>query len=277
MTKFFKTLILSVAAISMAACSRVEPGHVGIKVKNWGSGSGVSNTALPVGLYWSGFGTNIYEYPVFTNTYNFTSDEKEGKGVNEQFNFQDSNGLGLSADVSVAYRVDPTKAPILFQKYRTDMDGIVAGPVRNAVRNAIVEASSNMTVEQIYGPKKAELIERAHKQVEAYFEPYGLHIEQMYWASNIRVPDSVLHQINAKIANEQEALAAKAAVATATAQAESKIAEAKGKAEATRIEAEAIRTNPEILRQRAIETWDGKLPDTMIGNGAVPFINIDKQ
>ena len=277
MNKFFKGLMLGIAAISMAACSRVEPGHVGINVKNWGSGSGVSNTSLPVGVYWSGFGTSIYEYPVYTNTYNFTADEKEGKGVNEQFNFQDSNGLGLSADVSVAYRVDPTKAPILFQKYRTDMDGIVAGPVRNAVRNAIVEQASGMTVEQIYGPRKAELIERAHKQVEAYFEPYGLHIEQMYWASNIRVPDTVLRQINAKIANEQEALAAKAAVATATAQAESQIAAAKGKAEATRIEAEAIRTNPEILRQRAIEKWDGTLPRITTGNSAIPFIDVGKQ
>jgi regulator of protease activity HflC (stomatin/prohibitin superfamily) len=70
---------------------------------------------------------------------------------------------------------------------------------------------------------------------------------------------------------------AQAAVATATAQADSKIATAKGKAEATRIEAEAIRTNPEILQQRAIETWDGKLPEIMTGNGSLPFINIDRK
>jgi hypothetical protein len=41
----------------MAACSRVEPGHVGIKVKNWGSEAGVSNVALPVGTYMTGLGT----------------------------------------------------------------------------------------------------------------------------------------------------------------------------------------------------------------------------
>jgi regulator of protease activity HflC (stomatin/prohibitin superfamily) len=276
--KIGKFLIAAVAAMSIAACSRVEPGHVGIKVKNFGSQSGVSNTALPVGVYMTGLGTHIYEYPVYTNTYNFTADDKEGKeGTNESFSFQDRNGLSLNADVSLAYRVDPTKAPILFQKYRTDMDGIIAGPVRNALRNAIVEEASNMGVEEIYGPRKAELIARAHADVEKYFEPFGLHIEQTYWASNIRVPDTVLHQINAKIANEQEALAAQAAVATATAQADSKIATAKGKAEATRIEAEAIRTNPEILQQRAIETWDGKLPEIMTGNGSLPFINIDRK
>jgi regulator of protease activity HflC (stomatin/prohibitin superfamily) len=99
----------------------------------------------------------------------------------------------------------------------------------------------------------------------------------MYWASNIRVPDAVLAQINAKIANEQEALAAKAAVATATAQADAKIAKAKGKAEATRIEAEAIRTNPEILKQRAIEKWDGTLPRITTGGSPVPFIDVGKE
>lgn len=277
MKKLTKIIVTALAAVSMAACSRVEPGHVGIKVKNWGSDSGVSNTSLGVGLYFSGFGTSIYEYPVYTNTYTWTKDTKEGSENNEEFNFQDSNGLGLSADVAVAYRVDPVKAPILFQKYRTDMDGIIAGPVRNAVRNAIVESASGMTVEQIYGSRKAELIERAHKAVMAYFEPYGLHIEQMYWASNIRVPANVLQQINNKIANEQEALAAEAAVKTAEANAQSQVAQAKGKAEATRVEAEAIRTNPEILQQRAIEKWDGTLPRIMTGNGAVPFINVDKQ
>jgi regulator of protease activity HflC (stomatin/prohibitin superfamily) len=275
--KIGKFLIAAVAAMSIAACSRVEPGHVGIKVKNFGSESGVSNTALPVGIYMTGLGTHIYEYPVYTNTYNFTASDKEGSENNESFSFQDKNGLGLNADVSLAYRVDPVKAPILFQKYRTDMDGIIAGPVRNAMRNAIVEEASNMNVDEVYGPRKAELIERAHKDVMKYFEPYGLHIEQMYWASNIRVPDTVLHQINAKIANEQEALAAQANVATAKANADAQVAQAEGKARATQVEAEAIRTNPEILQQRAIETWDGKLPQIMTGNGSLPFINIDRK
>jgi regulator of protease activity HflC (stomatin/prohibitin superfamily) len=274
--KISKFLLAAISAISIAACSRVEPGHVGIKVKNFGSQSGVSNTALPVGVYMTGLGTHIYEYPVFTNTYTWTQSKDEGKNeTNEEFNFQDSNGLGLSADVSVAYRVDPVKAPILFQKYRTDMDGIIAGPVRNAVRNAIVEEASLMTVEQIYGPKKAELIAKAHKDVMAYFEQYGLHIEQMYWASNIRVPETVLHQINTKIANEQAALAAQANVATVEANARARVAEAEGQAKATTIEGEAIRTNPEILRQRAIEKWDGTLPRIVTGGNAVPFINVN--
>ena len=258
--------------LPMTSCSRVEPGHVGIKVNNFGSAAGVSDTALGVGWYFTPFGTNIYEYPIYTSTYAWTSSTTEQNQTNESFNFQDKNGLNLSADVSVAYRVDPVKAPILFQKYRIDMAGIVAGPLRNAVRSALNEESAGLGVEEIYGPKKAALLIAVQRDVARYFEPVGLHVEQLYWASNIRVPDQVLAQINTKIANEQQALAAQANVATVEANARAQIAQAEGKARASTVEGEALRANPEILRQRAIEKWDGKLPTYMGSGGQLPFI-----
>lgn len=276
MIKFAFVPVIAVPLLILApltSCSRVEPGHVGIKVNNFGSAAGVSDRALGVGWYFTPVGTNIYEYPVYTSTFAWTASPTEQTQTDDSFAFQDRNGLNLSADVSVAYRVDPVKAPILFQKYRTDMPGIVAGPLRNAVRNALVEEASNLGVEEIYGPKKAQLIGTAWKDVSRYFEPYGLHVEQLYWASNIRVPDQVLAQINTKIANEQAALAAQANVATVKANADALIAQAEGKAKASSIEGDALRANPEILRQRAIEKWDGKMPTYFAGgSNALPFI-----
>ncbi|WP_157219665.1 SPFH domain-containing protein [Flavisphingomonas formosensis] len=272
---FFPTLLIPLLILApLTSCSRVEPGHVGIKVNNFGSAAGVSDRALGVGWYFTPVGTNIYEYPIYTSTYAWTANREEQTQSDESFGFQDRNGLNLSADVSVAYRVDPVKAPILFQKYRTDMTGIVAGPLRNAVRSALVEEASNLGVEEIYGPKKAQLIGRAWQDVSRYFEPFGLHVEQLYWASNIRVPDQVLGQINTKIANEQAALAAQANVATVKANADALIAQAEGKARASQIEGDALRANPEILRQRVIEKWDGHMPTYMAGTGAsLPFIS----
>lgn len=256
----------------LTSCSRVEPGHVGIKVSNFGSAAGVADDALGVGWYFTPVGTNIFEYPIYTSTYAWTSSTTEQNAVDESFAFQDRNGLNLSADVSVAYRVDPVHAPVLFQKYRTDMAGIVAGPLRNAVRNALVEQASTFGVEEIYGPKKAMLIGNALRDVQHYFEPFGLHVEQLYWASNIRVPEQVLSQINTKLANEQAALAAQANVATVKANADALIAQAEGKARASQIEGDALRANPAILKQRAIEKWNGALPTYMAGGGSLPFI-----
>ncbi|MFZ5794255.1 MAG: SPFH domain-containing protein [Sphingomonas sp.] len=276
MTKFVRFVPLLVipliAIVPMSSCSRVEPGHVGIKVSNFGSSAGVSDHALGVGWYFTPVGTNIYEYPIYTSTYAWTKSSTEQSGNDEEFPFQDRNGLNLSADVSVAYRVDPVKAPILFQKYRIDMAGIVAGPLRNAVRSALNEEAAGLGIEEIYGPKKAALLSAVQRDVARYFEPVGLHVEQLYWASNIRVPDQVLSQINTKIANEQAALAAQANVATVKANADARIADAEGKAKASQIEGDALRANPAILRQRAIEKWDGKLPTYSAGSGQLPFI-----
>lgn len=269
--------LLAASALSLTACSRVDPGHVGIKVNTMGSDAGVANESLGVGYYYAGPGTTIYEYPVFTSTYTWTKSIEEGNATNQEFSFQDKNGLTVTADVAIAYHTDAKKAPILFQKYRTDMDGIVAGPLRTAVRNAIVNRASNYTVEEIYGPKKAELISLALADVQKYFEPFGLDIEQLYWASNIRVPEAVMHQINQKIANEQQALAAQAAVATAEANARAHIAEAEGKAKAMQIEANAISTNPQILQLRAVEKWDGHYPQYVGGGMPLPTLGVGKR
>lgn len=267
-------LVLGIGAgvvLLMSTFAQVEPGNVGIRVNNLGGG--VSSRALGVGWYFAPPGIKIYEYPVFTRTYSWNSSITEQSSFDESFGFQDKNGLSLRADVAVSYHVDPTKAPILFQRYRTDMDQIISGPLRNAIRNAIVERASQLGVEQIYGDHKAELIQTAQKQVQAFFTPVGLQVEQIYWAGNIQVPQQVLEQINAKIANEQAALAAQANVATAKANSDARIAKAQGDAEAIQVEAQAIRTNPEIVKLRAVEKWDGKLP-TYTGGGPLPFIDV---
>lgn len=275
--KLKSIILLAASTVSLAACSRVEPGHVGIKVDQYGSGAGVSAEPLGVGTYWAGPGTSIYEYPVYTSTYTWTKSTDEGNTVNEEFSFADKNGLTVTSDVSVSFHVDATKAPILFQKYRTDMDGIVAGPMRVAIRNAITQEASKMTVEEIYGPKKAELIAKAQADVQQFFAPFGLNVEQLYWASPVRVPESVMKQINQKIANEQQALAAQANVATAEADARARIAEAEGRAKAMQVEANAISTNPQILQLRAIEKWDGHYPQYLGGGMPVPTLGVGKR
>jgi regulator of protease activity HflC (stomatin/prohibitin superfamily) len=268
-------VILILAAMFLQnAFARVLPGYVGIRVNNIGSNAGVVSQSLPVGWYFAPPGVNIYEYPIFTRTYTWTASKTEQNEIDESFNFQDKNGLALKADIAVAYHVDATKAPILFQRYRTDMDAIIAGPLRNAIRNAIVERAATLGVEQIYGPEKAALVAGALTDVQKYFAPVGLEVEQLYWAGNIVVPEAVLNQINAKIANEQQALAAQANVATAKADAEARIAKAEGDAKAIQVEAEAIRTNPEIVKLRAVEKWDGRLPTYAGGNGPMPFIDV---
>jgi regulator of protease activity HflC (stomatin/prohibitin superfamily) len=267
-----KRLIAILPLIAVTACAKVHPGNVGVMVSNYGSNAGVDPSPKGIGWYYTGMSSDIYEFPVSTQTHTWSASKDEGGGANEEISFQDKNGLGLSADVGISYHVDPSKAPLFFQKYRMEISAVVDGPLRNTVRNAIIDAANGLPVEDIYGARKQALIMHAQQQAQKFFEPYGLVIEQLYWASNIRLPDTIHDQIQRRVANEQAALAAQASVATVEAEGRQKVAAADAAAKATEIEAAAIRTNPEILRQRAIEKWDGKLP-TYMGSGApVPFL-----
>jgi regulator of protease activity HflC (stomatin/prohibitin superfamily) len=81
--------------------------------------------------------------------------------------------------------------------------------------------------------------------------------------------------IEAKVTAEQSALAAKNKLEQIKFEADQAIAEARGKAEAMRVESEALRSNPQILELRALEKWDGVLPQ-VTGAGGTPFINIQR-
>ena len=270
-------LLVLLALVSVPSCTRqVHPGNVGVLVNNIGSDAGVSPRPLGVGIYFVGFGQQIYEYPVYSRTYTWTKAETEQNAVNEEFQFQDKNGLSLAGDLAVAFSVDPTRAPKLFQKYRTPMEGIIAGPLRNSIRDALVTRAAQMSVEEIYGPRKAELLHQAESDARNYMAPFGLTLERLYWAGNVRLPETVLAQINMKIANEQAALAAQAKVAQATAEADQQIAQARGEAESIRIRGEALRMNPEVARLQAINKWNGVLPSVVGGGQPIPFIEAGK-
>ena len=138
--KWIVAVVIALVVIWMSSFARVLPGNVGIRVNNIIGGG--SPDSLGVGWYFARPGTHIYEYPVFTRTYTWTRLKTEQNQVDESSGFKDKNGLSLSADVAVSYPVDPTKAMILVQRYRTDMDQIIAGPLRNSIRSTIVERAS---------------------------------------------------------------------------------------------------------------------------------------
>lgn len=276
--------LIGLTVVGPMSCTTVPPGHVGIKVNQWGSAAGVDPKPYGVGRYWTPpfSGITYYEYPTFTTTHAWTK-TAEGGTADESIPFQDKSGLPVNADVSVQFHADPSMAPKLFNQYRLDMDGIVNGPLRNSVRNAIVETASDMGVEDIYGAKKSWLISQAHIRAQQDFSRYGLIIDQLYWASNIRLPATILAQINARIANEQEALAAGANVQTVKANADANVAKATGDANATlvrakaeadamTIKAAAIANSPKLVAYEWVKQWNGQMPATVYCTSTTPCV-----
>lgn len=273
--KMLKLIAAGALALSLAACGQSVPaGNVGVKVKNFGGDAGVQTNPLTTGWHGQGWGEDIILYPTTQKVYSYQAKAEDGvSGGGEQIQFADSSGLQLDGDVAITVRIDPARAPAIYQKYRLDVDQLIHGPLRTAVRSAIKDQSRLYTAEQIYSGAESKILLDALKVLQARYAQEGIEIIALDWIGNIRYPRTVLDAITLKTAKLQQAEAAKADEARAVAQANADVAKARGDAEAMRIRGESLRSNPQILEQEWIAKWNGQLPTYVGGQGTFMMVN----
>lgn len=273
----------ALVGVSLAACSTVPAGHVGVKVYLLGGSKGVDSEELGVGRYWIGMNEQLYIFPTYMQNYTWTREPDATGTEDESISFQTVEGMTANADVGISYQLDPTKINKIFQTYRRGVDEITDTFLRNMVRDALVKQASTKPIEYIYGAGKAELMAAVQQDVQQQVEPIGIKIDKIYWIGEIRLPQTVIDSINAKNAATQMAQQRQNEVAQARAEAEKKVAEARGEAESVLLKAKAqaeanrelaASITSDLVQYRALEKWDGVLP-RMTGNAAVPFINVD--
>lgn len=270
-----KALTAAALALSLAACYKVPAGHVGVKVYLLGGAKGVEAEELGVGRYWVGINEDLFLFPTFTQNHTWVG--------NERLSFQTVEGLEVTADVGISYRVDPTKVTTVFQKYRKGIDEITDIFLRNMVRDALVKRASSLGIESVYGAGKAQLIELVQEDVTAQTEQIGIVVEKIYWVGTLGLPANVVESINLKIQADQIAAQRQNEVAQAAAEADKLRKAANGEADAIRALAkaeadsirakgEALRMNPDVIEFEKIVKWNGALPQ--VTGGATPFLSL---
>jgi regulator of protease activity HflC (stomatin/prohibitin superfamily) len=269
--------VLGLLLFGVVACgTTVEPGNVGVKIRTLGTSAGVDNQPLSSGWHFKGIGERIVEYPVIQRTYSYTREPDERGPENEEIAFADNTGLPMTADVAITLQVSPASAPRLYETYRLTFDQLLDGPIRNDVRSAIAAEAERVNVDALYSGGRQLVIQRALARVATKWARHGVTVTQLDWIGTIRYPDVILQAIQAKTRTDQETLTARAQVAKAQAQAEAQIAAARGQAESIRIINEALAANPRYVELKAVEKWDGKLPQ-VTGSGGAPFINLQER
>lgn len=269
--------VLGLLLFGVVSCGKtVEPGNVGVKIRTLGTSTGVDRQPLSSGWHFRGIGERIVEYPVIQRTYSYTREADERGPENEEIAFADNTGLPMTADVAITLQVNPASAPKLYETYRLTFDQLLDGPIRNDVRSAIAAEAERVNVDALYSGGRQLVIQRALARVSAKWARHGVTVTQLDWIGTIRYPDVILQAIQAKTRTDQETLTARAQVAKAQAQAEAQIAAARGQAESIRIINEALAANPRYVELKAVEKWDGKLPQ-VTGAGGAPFINLQER
>lgn len=282
-----RTIFALLAVSALAACDRVPAGNVGVKVYLLGGDKGVDTEELGPGRYWIGINEELYVFPTFTQNYVWTKNRAESSPNDESISFQTTEGLTVNADVGISYAVDGAMVNTIFQKYRKGITEITDVYLRNMVRDALVTAASTKPIENVYGRGKADLIAEVEAIVREQVDPIGIKVERIYWVGELRLPDTVVSALNAKIEATQKAQQRENEIAQRKAEAQMEIEKARGvaesiliqaqaDAEAIRIKGEALKQSPQVIQLNAVEKWDGVLP-RFTGDAAVPFIDVGKE
>lgn len=275
--------VASVAALQVFT-ERVPAGYRGVIVNLYGSDKGVSDQSVGVGRYLLGFNKELYLFPTFLQNYSWTD--------SQSILMQTSEGLQISTDAGITYRINPDNVVKVFTKYRLGIKEITNTFLHNMVRDAMNAVSSKMSIEQIYGADKDKFIKRVNDIVKKEAAINGIEVDKIYLIGSLRLPDSVVYSINAKIEATQNALKVENEVQTSKAEAQKQIVQAKAAAEREIIEAEAnakrIMLNaesqakanrilaesltPEFVKYQTVLKWNGALP--LYSGAGTPFINL---
>jgi regulator of protease activity HflC (stomatin/prohibitin superfamily) len=256
--------------VSSSSCTRIDAGHVGLVVKLYGSEKGVQDITEVTGMVWyNPLTTQVYEFPTFVQNAVFTRDVTEGSPTNEEFRVTMKDGLVVTFDVSMNYRVNPDKVTMIFQKYRKPLGELSHTTIRNYMRDAYNRISGKYTAEQLYENKMQFQVE-SEDHIRKHLAVEGFIVEQVVMLNELRLPQAVVDNINAKINARQIALKKEQEVAQERAEAQKEIEKAKGYAESVRIraeaEAEANRIvakalSPNLIEYEKVKKWNGANPE----------------
>lgn len=301
MLKFGLFAILLAFAFTGCTCGKIEPGHVGVVVPLSGDDKGTLETTTN-GWYFYSFNTNVYEFPTFSQSWNWTNEDRR----KERIYFMDKTGQPVGADVGIQFHVPPSMVTTLFKTYRQPLDVIRDTILKMEVRNALNLTAKNYSAEDMFGERREEFFKKALDVVRNSIAHKGITVETLYLNGELELPAAIRQTITAKLQatmlaqqkeNEKLAVEAEAAKVEAAAlgeararkaeadgRAAAKIAEAQGEAEAllarARAEAEANRLLRESLtgaiydiRKMEIEAevqkayaarWNGSVPTTIL-------------
>ncbi len=173
----------------------------------------------------------------------------------------------VNSQVAVNYTLNPEMVVNLYATVGMDYKVRVIDPV---IQEAVKSVTAKFTAEELI--TKRELVSQEIKNhLSDKLSSSGINVEN-FSIINFDFSKSFNDAIEAKVTAEQNALASKNKLEQIKYEKEQAIVSAQGRAEALRIESNAISSNEKVLELRAIEKWNGVLPQ--VTGSSVPFINI---
>ena len=265
--------ILMAFLLTLSCCTVVDNSEVGIKFKKFSLTEQGKLVASPVTgfVFFNPITTDVYKYPVYIQRVDY-----------QPFSVTTKDAAVFSMDPVLAYQINRDMATEIFAKYRRPLNDIEAGYMRTCIYDAYRITANYYTSDELMA-SRAKFEAEVRAMLDESLGNEGIIVTE--FTSQITPPQSLSAAIEAKNQAIQESLKAENLIKQAEANAKIEIAKAEGEAKALKIKADgeayynrtvAASLNELLVRQDAIEKWDGKLPEYN-GGGALPFINLNKQ
>jgi regulator of protease activity HflC (stomatin/prohibitin superfamily) len=262
--KYAAAVLVAFIGVSIVGCStvtRIDVGHIGVKVKLAGSDRGVQDMQVKTGwVVYNPLTEQVIEFPVSVQNIILSASRHEGNsdkdktdhGVDESITFSSIEGVNANADVGFSFHIDPPQAPHLYARFRqNDMRELAYGYMRNVLRESFSEVASKMPIQEIYGAGKSKMIAEVTTNCGANLGKDGIIIDQLTINGALRLPQNVADSINNAMAATQNAIQSENKVRQVKAEADQTVTTATGAAEAARQKAKGeadaliIKTNAE--------------------------------
>lgn len=267
-------LLIAVAAIFavlvLSPFTAVPNGHRGIKL----SFGKASDMPLSEGLHLRiPIMQSVYKMPVMIER-----SETESEAASRDLQ-------RVTTQVVLNYHIDPTQVVQVYRHLGV-FENIEPRIIDPSVQEAMKAVTALYTAEQLV-TKRPDVAAAIKSALRERLQRHGLVIDE-FSVTNFKFSDSFDAAIEAKTVAEQQKLKAERDLERIKVEAEQRIAQARAEAESTKLaaeaQAEALRMQresitPELIRLRevearikAIEKWNGTMPQ--VTGGTIPFINV---
>ncbi|MBM2816813.1 MAG: Prohibitin family protein [Ignavibacteria bacterium] len=263
-------VFLVVVGILISSFKQINPGEIGVLVL-FGK---VQGNVIYEGLNIINPLVDVKIMTIQTQNYTMSSVHDEGQKIGDDaIRVLCKDGLEVSIDLTVLFKVLPTDAPAIIQTIGMDYQDKVIRPM---VRTRIRESAVSFDAIELYSSKRQEFETKIKDLIDKDFAIRGFQLENIL-VRNTNLPKSVKESIERKITADQESQRMKYVLEKEHQEAQRKRVEAQGIADAQKIvnsglsdkllQFEMIKVQKEL-----VNSTNSKIIVLGGGKGNVPFI-----
>jgi regulator of protease activity HflC (stomatin/prohibitin superfamily) len=249
-------IFIAIFVLSIAGCGIkvVDTGQRGVKTR-FGE---ITSTSLPEGLY--------FYNPITSNIIEIDTRVQRQDGDTESYT-RDVQQAHIKYTLN--YRLQQDKAHIVYRDVGRDWE-------QKLIPQVVLG-----TLKEVVGKWDAvDLIANRDKAGQSAFEAIRNNLaERNVEVSRFEITDiSYTHEfensVEAKVIAQQRAIEEQNRTKQIEEQARQKVLSAEAEAKSMQIRAQALEQNAKLVEWEAVQKWNGVLPQYMLGNGTMPFINL---